>query len=72
MKKLKRAMACILAGTLLFGNAFDSLASSGYEQFHGAPAQPYIDRTFMADAQSQIDKDMGREGYWTATGLPFH
>lgn len=69
MKKLKRAMACILAGTLLFGNAFDSLASSGYEQFHGAPAQPYIDRTFMADAQSQIDKDMMQEGYWTATGL---
>lgn len=58
MKKLKRVMACILAGTLLFGNAFDSLASSGYEQFHGAAADMYIKRTFMNDAQSQIDKDI--------------
>lgn len=71
MKKIKRVVAGILAGTMILGSAFDGFASSGYGQFHGASAQLYLQRSFMNDAQSQIDKDMGlgREGYWVATGL---
>lgn len=71
MKKIKRVVAGILAGTMILGSAFDGFASSGYGQFHGASAQLYLQRSFMNDAQSQIDKDMGPgfEGYWVATGL---
>lgn len=69
MKKIKRVVAGILAGTMILGSAFDGFASSGYGQFHGASAQLYLQRSFMNDAQSQIDKDMNRAGYWVATGL---
>lgn len=58
MKKIKRIVAGILAGTMILGSAFDGFASSGYGQFHGAAADMYIKRTFMNDAQSQIDKDI--------------